>query len=174
MRLRFEALGLGGVLGILALLQLLPLGATAADQQASRRVIVLLKNQETGLPATKPDFGRRRAAIQRLQAPIRSQMSASGATSVKSFTVVNAVSATVSQNEASQLKSNPAVREVVPDQVNPGQVATIPVTITPTAASGTKVTGTLFVDDFSAVSLAAFNNPFGNEVVAIPYSYTVK
>ncbi|HEY8625163.1 MAG TPA: S8 family serine peptidase [Solirubrobacteraceae bacterium] len=97
-------------------MQLIPAGATAANQQASRRVIVLLKNQETGLPATKRDFGRRRAAIQRLQAPIRSQLSASGANSVKAFTVVNAVSATVSQNEASQLKSNPAVREVVPDQ----------------------------------------------------------
>jgi subtilase family protein len=117
MRLRFRTFGLGGVLGILALLQLLPLGATADNQQASQRVIVLLKNQETGLPATRSDFGRRRAAIQRLQAPLRSQMSASGATSVKAFTVVNAVSATVSQNEASQLKSNPAVREVVPDQV---------------------------------------------------------
>jgi len=99
-----------------ALLQLIPAGATAANQQASRRVIVLLKNQETGLPATKRDFGRRRAAIQRLQAPIRSQLSASGANSVKAFTVLNAVSATVSPNEASQLKSNPAVREVVPDQ----------------------------------------------------------
>jgi len=61
-----------------------------------------------------------------------------------------------------------------PVQVNPGQVATINVTITPSAPSGTKVTGTLFVDDFSAVALAAFNNPFGNDVAALPYSYTVK
>jgi hypothetical protein len=32
----------------------------------------------------------------------------------------------------------------------------------------------LFVDDFTEVALAAFNDPFGDEVAAIPYSYTVK
>jgi hypothetical protein len=117
MRLRFKLLMLAGASALLAVSQLLPsTAATAADQAASRHVIVLFKNQERGLPATRASIGRRRTAVRGIQAPVTKQMVASGAQSVKQFTVVNAVSATVSQNEVGQLKSNPAVREVVPDQ----------------------------------------------------------
>jgi hypothetical protein len=67
-----------------------------------------------------------------------------------------------------------------PTVVNPGQSVTIPVTITPAGASGTKVTGTLYLDDSSVVpSIVTFNalstnGPEGSEVAAFPYSYTIK
>ena len=62
---------------------------------------------------------------------------------------------------------------VTPVVVNPGQTAVIPVTISPTAARGSTVSGTLYVDDDSLV-LFGFLVPNANTVAAIPYSYKVK
>ncbi len=91
--------------------------ATARGQASTRRVIVVLKNQEPGLPPTRALVGARRHAIQTIQAPVTKQMAASGARGVHSYTVLNAVSATVSPSEETKLKSNPAVSKVIPDQV---------------------------------------------------------
>ena len=55
----------------------------------------------------------------------------------------------------------------------PGTTATIPVTITPKAAPGTLVTGILYVDDFSSSLNVFISNPIGQEIVAVPYAYTV-
>ena len=44
-------------------------------------------------------------------------MSSTGAQNVHSYTLINAVSATVSPAEEAQLKANPAVSEVLPDAV---------------------------------------------------------
>jgi hypothetical protein len=138
MKLRFKLLFLAGAMALPAMTQLLPSAtATAANQAAGRHVIVLLKNQEPGLPATRADMGRRRTAIQQIQAPVSAQLAASGATSVKPFTVVNAVSATVSNGEVSQLASDPAVKAVLPDQVIRGAAATPP-GATPTVGPETK------------------------------------
>ena len=57
--------------------------------------------------------------------------------------------------------------------VPPGQSGTIPVTITPSGPAGTVVTGTLYVDDMSLVDFEQFPVPNGNEVVALPYAYTI-
>jgi hypothetical protein len=59
-----------------------------------------------------------------------------------------------------------------PITIDPGQSATIDVTITPSAAAGTVVSGDLYVDDFASgvppnVQLS------GDELAAIPYEYTV-
>jgi subtilisin family serine protease len=89
-------------------------GATA--QLPSQRVIVVLKNQETGLPATKTDVAARQTAVGRDQAPLISSLGASGALDVHSYTLINAVSATVTPAEESSLRANPAVSEVVTDQ----------------------------------------------------------
>ena len=91
--------------------------AVATVQTANHRVIVVLKNQESSLPPTRALESRRASAIHGIQAPVTSQLSASGAKQVQSYNVINAVSATVSASEESQLKSNPAVSEVIPDQV---------------------------------------------------------
>ncbi len=64
--------------------------------------------------------------------------------------------------------------------VNPGQSATIPVTITPSGASGSVVNGTLYLDDLTSASGAAtwqelaFNVSQASELAAIPYEYTIR
>ncbi len=57
-------------------------------------------------------------------------------------------------------------------QINPGQSATIDVTITPSAAAGTVVCGDLYVDDYTS-AVPYLDNPSGDELVALPYEYTV-
>ncbi|MFC0547497.1 S8 family peptidase [Kutzneria chonburiensis] len=51
--------------------------------------------------------------------------------------------------------------------LQPGQTGTISVTITPTAAKGSTVSGVLYLDDYSAFASA------GDSLKAFPYSYTV-
>jgi Subtilase family len=60
-----------------------------------------------------------------------------------------------------------------PVTINPGQTSVINVTITPSGASGTVVRGTLYVDDVVG-SLPPYGTTTGNELAAIPYSYTIK
>jgi hypothetical protein len=55
-----------------------------------------------------------------------------------------------------------------PITLNPGQTGTITVTITPAGASGTVVHGTLYIDNFD------FLTDGGDELVAFPYTYTIK
>ncbi|HEY1712398.1 MAG TPA: S8 family serine peptidase, partial [Solirubrobacteraceae bacterium] len=76
--------------------------------------------------------------------------------------------------------ANPATSldSFAPITVGPGQTATIPVTITPSGASGTKVTGTLYLDDvasfeFGSIQDAIVNFPQADQVAALPYQYTI-
>jgi subtilisin family serine protease len=74
-----------------------------------------------------------------------------------------------------QASTNPdALQSESPVIVGPGRSATIPVTITPAGAHGTKVSGTLYVDDENDTQLNGIVGPDGNQVAAIPYSYTIK
>ena len=69
--------------------------------------------------------------------------------------------------------TNPAA-SFSPLVIKPGQTATIDVTITPSAAKGTVVTGVLYVDDLvSNVPPPAFSQLSGDELAALPYQYTV-
>ena len=77
--------------------------------------------------------------------------------------------------------ANPAtsLASFAPITVGPGQTATIPVTITPSGASGTKVSGTLYLDDtayfeFGSIQDAVVNYPQADQVAALPYQYTIK
>jgi len=49
----------------------------------------------------------------------------------------------------------------------PGQTGTVNVTITPSAAPGTVVTGTLSIDNFNGTVYT------GDEIARLPYRYTV-
>jgi hypothetical protein len=69
------------------------------------------------------------------------------------------------------ISTNPSA-SFSPVVINPGQTATVNVTITPSAAAGTVVSGNLYVDDFSS-SVPYLNNPTGSELAALPYEYTV-
>jgi hypothetical protein len=66
---------------------------------------------------------------------------------------------------------NPAA-SFSPVIINPGQTSVINVTITPSGTSGTVVSGNLYVDDVVA-SVPPYGQETGDELAAIPYSYTV-
>ncbi|HEY7815105.1 MAG TPA: hypothetical protein VIC62_17800, partial [Nakamurella sp.] len=58
-----------------------------------------------------------------------------------------------------------------PAVINPGQSATINVTITPSGPAGSVVSGTLYVDDF-LTNVPAYGQQGADEMGAIPYTYT--
>jgi hypothetical protein len=58
--------------------------------------------------------------------------------------------------------------------LNPGQSASITVTITPTASAGSNVSGTLYVSDLTLGQFIGAASSDGDEIAAIPYSYTVR
>ncbi len=60
-----------------------------------------------------------------------------------------------------------------PIVINPGASATIDVTITPSGASGTAVSGYLYVDDFVS-SVPPYGQIAGDELAVFPYAYTIK
>lgn len=60
-----------------------------------------------------------------------------------------------------------------PVYLNPGQSATITVTITPTASVGSLVTGTLYVSDLTLGQVIGAANSDGDDIAAIPYRYVV-
>jgi subtilase family protein len=70
-----------------------------------------------------------------------------------------------------QLSVNPSA-SVSPVTIQPGQTATINVTITPSANSSSVVSGDLYIDDLSG-PLAPYGQTSGDELVALPYEYTV-
>jgi hypothetical protein len=62
---------------------------------------------------------------------------------------------------------------VTPVIVQPGHSATIPVLITPSGTAGTTVSGVIYLDDDSLVSVYSSLSPQANTVAAFPYSYTI-
>jgi Peptidase inhibitor I9 len=62
---------------------------------------------------------------------------------------------------------------VTPVVINPGQTRVLNVTITPAGASGTVVSGNLYVDDFES-AVPPYSQTSGNELAAFPYEYTIK
>ena len=63
-----------------------------------------------------------------------------------------------------------------PVYLNPGESATIPLTITPSASPGTHVSGFLNLDDAFQVNFGIGGQAFasGDELASFPFSYTVK
>jgi hypothetical protein len=70
------------------------------------------------------------------------------------------------------LAINPAVT-ASPVIINPGHSATIKVTIKPSGASGTKVRGTLYVDDV-VDNVPPYGQFAPNELAGLSYTYTIK
>jgi hypothetical protein len=60
-----------------------------------------------------------------------------------------------------------------PITINPGQSATINVTITPSGASGTVHSGNVYIDDFIE-GVPPYGQQAGDELAALPYTYKVK
>jgi hypothetical protein len=60
-----------------------------------------------------------------------------------------------------------------PIVINPGQTAVINVTITPSGAPGTVVSGNLYIDDFIG-GVPPYGETAGDELAALPYAYTIQ
>jgi hypothetical protein len=65
------------------------------------------------------------------------------------------------------------LNSLTPVVIAPGQTAIIHVTITPTGAPGDQVSGNLYVDDYVGAVPPYFQTS-GDELAAIPYSYTIE
>jgi hypothetical protein len=59
-----------------------------------------------------------------------------------------------------------------PVLVGAGATATIHVTITPSGAAGTQVSGHLYVDDVTT-DVPPYGQQSGDELTSIPYAYTI-
>jgi len=91
--------------------------AAAVSPSGSQKVVVILRDQNAGLPARSAS---RRQAVQSEQSPVISQMRSAGASGIATTSLPNAVIATVAPQEAAALASNSAVEQVVPDATIPG------------------------------------------------------
>jgi hypothetical protein len=89
--------------------------AGALSTNVTDKVIVVFKNQFAGLTDAPNDAAVRSAVVRSAQSGVLSQLSQTHALDVKSFSLVNAVAATVSPGEAKYLAANPVVSEVIPD-----------------------------------------------------------
>jgi hypothetical protein len=78
-------------------------------------VIIVLKDEPTPGADSGPAAAVRSGAIAAAQAPILSELHQTSAAKVHAYSLVDAVSATVSAGEASRLSRNPSVKEVIPD-----------------------------------------------------------
>ncbi len=82
---------------------------------ANKRSIIIFKNQFGRLPATRRNAGARAAAAYQAQAGVRAELTQLHARNVKSFSIINAMSATISQAEVKHLQRSAQVQAVVPD-----------------------------------------------------------
>ena len=92
---------------------------------ANQRVIVIMRDQFKTLTGRSHGMlSTRSAAVNALQRPVLSELHQVHAANIKAFTIINAVSATVSKAEAAHLRTNPAVRAVIRDM--PIKMPTVP------------------------------------------------
>jgi hypothetical protein len=99
---------------------LTPAEASALSADVNTPVIVLMKNQPTPAATNAPAATSRANQINGLQAPLLNELTQVHAQHVQAYHVADAVSATVSKDEAARLAANPAVQAVVPDSVVKG------------------------------------------------------
>jgi hypothetical protein len=88
---------------------------TQLSANATHRSIIIFKNQLASTPATRAFAQQRIQAASAAQAGVKSELTSLHAKNMKSFQIINAMSATISSAEISRLKANPAISAVVPD-----------------------------------------------------------
>ncbi len=93
--------------------------AKALSTHVTDKVIVVFNDQVGALPDTKTNQAARTSTVRHVQRSVLSELTTTHARAVKSLSVINAVSATVSAGEARRLKVNPAVAAVVKDEPIP-------------------------------------------------------
>ncbi len=87
----------------------------ALSRDATRSVIVVFKDQVPSLPANTASGAGRRVAVRQIQSQVVGQLRQLHAAHLHSYTLVNAVSATVSAAEEARLAATPGIAEVVPN-----------------------------------------------------------
>jgi Subtilase family len=101
--------------------------AAQLSTNVNRHVIVVMKTQFQTAAVGSRAQAARSAAAAGSQVSLRAELTRVHATHVRSFSLVNAMAATVSQGEEARLKANPAVSQVIPDVtirgVQPGQAS---------------------------------------------------
>jgi hypothetical protein len=107
--------------------------AQIAQYSASQteKVIIVLANQHSDVPGSTKSTAARAAALATDQRPIVNELKTLKSPNLHSYSFVNAVSATVSHDEAVRLAANPAVSAVVPDV----KIAATPSAPTPAPAT---------------------------------------
>jgi len=88
--------------------------AQAAESGPAQRVIVLMRDQLTGLPIRTQAAERSRAAADD-QASVVAQLKESGATHINGMSLINAVSATLKPDAIARIRGDRNVAAVVPD-----------------------------------------------------------
>ena len=115
---------------------LTPAQIQALSNNANQRVIVLLRNQFTQAPLSSR---LRRSNLATTQAPIANELRLVRARRVHTYSFINAISATMSKAEVARLKTDPAVRAVVPDTVVQAPASTPQIAVAPSSpSSGTQ------------------------------------
>jgi Subtilase family len=109
-------------LSVTAEAQATPTGHQAASGHAvklstkvTNKVIIVFKNQLINIPDTARNVSVRRADVTTDQRGVVSQLKKTHSLNIKSFSLINAMSATVSPAEEASLRANAAVKEVIPD-----------------------------------------------------------
>ena len=82
---------------------------------ATQRSIILFKNQLSSTPATRANSQRRISAANAAQAGVKTELTTLHAGQLRSYHIIDAMSATISAAEVKRLQANPAVSAVVPD-----------------------------------------------------------
>ena len=101
-----------------------PVAPALDGSAAGGHVIVVLKQQQSGMNL-RTQAAQRIAAAHSAQAPLVSSIKSSGGTGVTQLAAPDAIAATLSAAEVSQLRDNSSVAEIVPDQmIQVGQVHT--------------------------------------------------
>jgi subtilisin family serine protease len=155
--------------------------AQALSKNVNDKVIVVFKNQVTGIPDTAAGAARRTESVDQAQASVVAEMAETHASHVMRYQVIDAVAATVSAGEAKRLSANPAVAEVVKDQqIELGDASpAIPRSSDETAASSALPPGTCPASgkvqlDPQAVETVHAAEPAGGPPSAQSLGYTGK
>ena len=99
----------------------------AAGSSAPQKVIVVLRDQLSGTPASKTNMAPRRTRAVSSQDAVLAHLTGPAPTHVKHFALGNAFSATVTGDQAAALAADPAVASVIPDRE-------VPISLPPAAA----------------------------------------
>jgi len=91
--------------------------AVQLSQNVNQDVIVIMKSQHAAAFKGSSEDLQRANAIADEQAPLMNELRQVQAVNIKSYRLVNAFAARVSQGEVDRLKANPAVAAVIPDFV---------------------------------------------------------